>query len=57
MFEFIAALFNLPVETSHSPIAMGLVLVGILCIAVGWLKILHRRQNRRFDQLEWTASG
>ena len=56
MFEFIATLFNLPVETSHSPIAMGLVLVGIFCIAVGWLKILHRRQNRRFDRLEWTAS-
>ena len=44
MYVFIA-FFNIPIETEHTTFTRIVVLVGLACIAAGWVKIYWRRPS------------
>ena len=42
MYIFIT-FFNIPIKTDHTAVTRILVLVGLACVAAGWVKIYWRR--------------
>ncbi len=46
MYVFIT-FFNIPIETEHTMLTRIAVLVGLGCVAAGWVKIYWRRPSPR----------